>query len=86
MLDKLKKFFEENDIVFTVRGNDLVVPCPADCVPLSKYDSMTMDEMIEDDEVSVWTDEALIHFTYDEEYNSFSLMIELPMGEDDEEE
>jgi len=86
MLDKLKKFFEENDIDFIVRGNDLIVPCPADCVPESKYDRMTMDEMIEDDEVTVWTDEALIHFSYDKEYHSFSLLIELPKGEEDEEE
>lgn len=82
MLNKLKKFFEENGVDFCIRGNDLIVPCPADCVPDAKYDSLTQDEIVADDEVSVWTDEALIHICYEED-EGFCLLIELPKFEEE---
>ena len=84
MLNKIKKFFEDNDIDFDIRGNELIVPCPADLVPTNRFGEMSMDEIIDDEEVSVYTDEALIHLIEDED--GLSLLIELPDFSDEDEE
>lgn len=83
MLEKLKKFFEDNGVDFEVKGNELIVPCPADCVPEKKYGTLTQDGIIADGEVSVWTDEALIHIDWRED-EGFCLMVELPKFEGEE--
>ena len=78
MLEKLKKFFEENEVDFEVRGGELIVPCPADCVPEERCGTMTQDEIIADEDVTVWTDEALIHIDWSED-GGFCLLVELPL-------
>ena len=82
MIEKLKNFLKENDVDFSFYNGEIIIPVPADLVPLDLYDTeKTMDEIISNEQVTVYTDEAFVHIAFNED-EGFSWLIELPNFDD----
>lgn len=83
MLNKLKKFFKENEIDFETRGGELVVPMPCDCVAPEIFGTLSSDEIYDHESTACVTDEGYLHIYYDSD--GFSLLFEIPNYEDEDE-
>lgn len=83
MLNKLKKFFEDNEIDFEVRDNELIIPMPCNCVAPEVFGTLSSEEIYKHKSTACVTDEGYLHIEYNED--GFSLLFEIPNYSDEEE-